>query len=368
VTEPVLDRLLVVGSASVHTWRYLAGIAPYVREVYLASNRQPPEAVCPANLKGFLPLDFRLLAWRSAARLREWIQAIRPELMHVHQANSVAWHAQRAARGLGIPLVLTAWGSDVLLLPQANSLMARMVRANLQAADLVTSDSLYMAACIRQLAGESVSIDILNYGMDALPPSPVFSAKQKQVLSCRLHKPLYRIDAIVRAWGEIEQRGQFADWSLTVAANGEDTPALKQLAAELNLARIGFTGFIPQEELAALYRSSRVFVSVPRSDATSISLLEAMGHGCLPVLSNLPANGEWVIDGLNGRIVEDISRLSSVLESAMAEAEDNDRLSYIAGINRQLVTQKALYLDNMRRFSELYLRVLQAPSRSKVVS
>jgi len=111
-----------------------------------------------------------------------------------------------------------------------------------------------------------------------------------------------------------------------------------------------------------------VFVSVPRSDATSISLLEAMGHGCLPVLSNLPANGEWVIDGLNGRIVEDLSCLSSVLECAIAEAEDNQHLSFIAGINRQLVTQKALYLDNMRRFSELYRRVLQSPSGSKVVS
>jgi hypothetical protein len=29
-------KLLLIGSASVHTWRYLAGIAPHVEEIWLA--------------------------------------------------------------------------------------------------------------------------------------------------------------------------------------------------------------------------------------------------------------------------------------------------------------------------------------------
>jgi len=368
VTEPVLDRLLVVGSASVHTWRYLAGIAPYVREVYLSSNREAPENYRPANLAGFKKIDFRLSSLVATARLRGWMRAIRPDLIHVHQANSVAWHATRAARGLDIPLVLTAWGSDVLLLPQSNALLGRMVRSNLLAADLITSDSLYMAARIRELAGEAVNIEVLNYGIDALPPEPDFSAKEHCVLSCRLHKPLYRIDAIVRAWSQLEQSGQYSDWRLIVAANGEQTLALQQLAQDLGLRRIEFSGFVPPHELAELYRKSRVFVSVPRSDATSISLLEAMGHGCLPVLSNLPANGEWIIDGLNGCIAEDVSRLSATLLQAIKLAADDQYLSTVADLNRQLVRQKALYADNMRRFASLYPRVLATSNACEPVA
>ena len=185
--------------------------------------------------------------------------------------------------------------------------------------------------------------------------------------TCRLHKPLYRIDAIVRAWAAIERGGRFGDWRLTVAASGDQTPELKRLADELGLSRIDFPGFVPGHELAEMYRTSRVFVSVPRSDATSISLLEAMGHGCLPVLSNLPANGEWIIDGLNGRIAEDISRLSETLEAAIEEASDDTRLAFISGLNRQLVAQKALHLDNMRRFAGLYTRVLKQRLAGKVV-
>jgi glycosyltransferase involved in cell wall biosynthesis len=362
VTDPVLDRLLVVGSASVHTWRYLAGIAPWVRSVYLASNQEMPAHLRPANLAGYRQIDFRLAAFGTRRRLRSWIQEIQPQMMHVHQANSVAWHAGRAARGLAIPLVLTAWGSDVLLLPQSHPLLARMVRSNLAMADLITSDSLFMAARIRALAGEQIKMAVLNYGMDSLPAAPDLAAKEKRVLSCRLHKPLYRIDAILRAWSQIERDQRFPDWRLTVAASGEQTAQLTALAASLQLQRVDFSGFVAPEELARLYRQSRVFVSVPRSDSTSISLLEAMGHGCLPLLSNLPANGEWIIDGLNGRIAEDLSCLSATLALAMTEAADDARLAQVAAINRQLVAQKGLYLDNMQRYAALYTQVLAAKS------
>ncbi|MCW3482210.1 glycosyltransferase family 4 protein [Neisseriaceae bacterium JH1-16] len=360
MTEPVVDKLLIIGSASVHTWRYLAGIAPYAREVYLACNGEVPPERRPANLAGTLTLDFRLAALGSAGKLRAWAQQIKPDLAHVHQANSVAWHASRGLRGLGIPLALTAWGSDVLLLPNQNALMARMVKSNLAAADLITSDSLYMAARIRELAPVK-RLAVLNYGIDSLPPEPNIAAKPKTVLSCRLHKPLYRIDAILKGWAAVEAQPEFADWSLTVAASGSETEALKTLAERLGLQRVTFTGFVSSEVLGALYRDSRVFVSVPESDATSISLLEAMGHGCLPLLSNLPANLEWAIDGLNGRIVEDVARLGDDLARAMRDASDDAKLDRIAALNRGLVADKALHADNMAAFAALYSELLQTP-------
>ncbi|HJV05909.1 MAG TPA: glycosyltransferase family 4 protein [Chromobacteriaceae bacterium] len=351
-------RILIIGSASVHTWRYLAGIAPHVDELYLACNGDVPLERRPANLKDVLRVDFRLAALGTARRLQRWLAEIQPQLVHVHQANSVAWHAQRALAGSGIPLVLTAWGSDVLLLPERNRLMRQMVRANLKAADVITSDSLYMAARIRALAGESCQIRLLNYGIDALPAVPDLAAKPRNVLSCRLHKPLYRIDAILHGWAAVEADPRFADWTLTVAASGSETDALKRLAENLGLRRVDFTGFVSSDVLNQLYRQARVFVSVPRSDATSISLLEAMGHGCLPLLSNLPANGEWVIDGLNGIIAEDVAQLAPSLMRAMTLAEDNEQLARSVAINRELVAAKALHADNMAAFAALYRELL----------
>ncbi|MCD4501805.1 glycosyltransferase family 4 protein [Chromobacterium vaccinii] len=347
-----IARLLVAGSASIHTWRFLAGIAPHVDELYLACNGDVPAERRPANLKGELRVDFSLKACSTAGRLKAWISEVKPDVVHVHQANSVAWHARRALAGSKIPMLLTAWGSDVLLLPDQNPLLRAMVRGNLKAAAAITSDSLYMAAKIRDLAGDC-RISLLSYGIDALPPQPKIGAKKKQVLSCRLHKPLYRIDAILKGWAEVENSGCCADWNLVVAASGGETDKLKQLAASLGLKRVEFAGFVDSAALGKLYAESRVFVSVPRSDATSVSLMEAMGHGCLPLLSNLPANGEWVIDGLNGMIAEDVERLGPELCRAMIKAEDDAALGAAAEINRGLVAAKALHQANMAGFADV---------------
>ncbi|MCD5363709.1 glycosyltransferase family 4 protein [Chromobacterium aquaticum] len=360
MAEPLRDKIAsiaVIGSASVHTWRFLRGIAPHVEQVYLACNGEAPADVA-ALLAGSLRVDFRLAALGTVARLRAWLRETRPQLLHIHQANSVAWHGSRAAASLDLPTVLTAWGSDVLLLPERNRLMRAMVRANLGAADAITSDSLHMAAKIRELAGEGCRIRLLNYGIDALPASAASAGKGRTVLSCRLHKPLYRIDAILRAWQRVERSGRFGDWRLSVAASGSETEALKRLAAELGLSRVDFAGFVDSATLGRMYAESRVFVSVPRSDATSISLLEAMGHGCLPLLSNLPANGEWVIDGLNGVIAEDVGRLGEELLRAMELAGDDARLDEVAALNRRLVADKGLHQANMAGFAQLYRELL----------
>jgi len=357
-------KLLLIGSASVHTFRYLAGIAPHVDEIHLVTSGELPARYHAANLGRVLQVDFSLKALATAGKIAGLIDAVQPDIVHVHQANSVAWHARRALAGRKLPWLLTCWGSDVLLLPQQNRFMKHLVAANLAAASAVTSDSLNMAAVCRQLA-PIARMDVLNFGMDALPPAPDIAAKPLQVLSCRLHKPLYRIDSIVRAWAEVEADARFAGWSLTVAASGEETESLKTLAAKLGLGRVTFTGFVAPEVLAGLYRDARVFVSVPKSDATSISLLEAMGHGCLPVLSNLPANLEWVLDGINGAIVEDVGRLGDAMKTQLLRAADDAQLAEAVTLNRRLVAEKGLHQANMQRFSDIYRDLLALPEGNR---
>src|SRR6185436_313494 len=56
---------------------------------------------------------------------------------------------------------------------------------------------------------------------------------------------------------------------------------------------------MPYERMRELYRMSTVTVSVPFSDATSMSVLEAMSCGSAPIVSDLPSLREWVQDGWN---------------------------------------------------------------------
>jgi glycosyltransferase involved in cell wall biosynthesis len=110
-------------------------------------------------------------------------------------------------------------------------------------------------------------------------------------------------------------------------------------------------------ELALAYRRSAIFVSVPESDGTSVSLLESMGAGCLPVLSDLPANREWVHDGVDGLLVDDLDRLDASLLHAMAWCESGRWEREGRPLNEQRVAKQAMFPDNIRQFVALYERL-----------
>jgi glycosyltransferase involved in cell wall biosynthesis len=109
--------------------------------------------------------------------------------------------------------------------------------------------------------------------------------------------------------------------------------------------------------LARAYRRSAVFVSVPESDGTSVSLLEAMGAGCLPVLSNLPANREWVREGDNGLLVADPAALGEALRRAIAWCESGAWAREGAPANAKLVAERATLRANVQQFLALHVRV-----------
>jgi glycosyltransferase involved in cell wall biosynthesis len=357
-------HLILIGSASVHTWRYLQGIAPHVNQVHLISNQAPPPEALAANLGQVLITSFAFKnAISSIKAMRKFIQQVavnspnQATVIHLHQANSVAFFGVLAARGLPYPRLLTLWGSDILLLPKRHRLMREMVKYTLKHVNQLTADAQYLADSAAALlpVHQRPPCLVLNFGIAAMPDSAPDLAT-RNVLSNRLHKPLYRIAAILQAWQIIENDPRFAAWTLTIAGNGEDTPQLKRLAAEAGLSRVMFTGFVDAPTLNQLYANSRVFISVPESDATSISLLEAMAHGCLPVLSNLPANREWVQHQTNGLIAANLlpDNLAATLAEALLLTEDSAKRQTIATHNRQLIAEKGLFLKNMRTFADIY--------------
>jgi glycosyltransferase involved in cell wall biosynthesis len=186
--------------------------------------------------------------------------------------------------------------------------------------------------------------------------------RERRILSCRLHKPLYRIDAIVRAFAQAAPL--LPGWLLEVAAAGEQTPALHELAQSLGVAdRVEFTGLLNTLELARAYRRSALFVSVPESDGTSVSLLEAMAAGCLPVLADLPANREWVREGENGLLVA--GDTSAALVDALAQALLRGAQWWAEGRwdttgrpqNDALIAQHATLTANVQQFLALHERV-----------
>lgn len=356
-----IDYLILAGSSSIHTWRYLKGIAPFVGEILLIGGGKIPAEYQPHNLRAQLQADFSFTGHPFLfKKIGDWLNSFQLNLnqsssiLHIHQANSIAWHLFLAMRKLSIPKLLTCYGSDVLL-NRHIKWRYFLLKQYIKNADYITVPSYEIARIVRPIFLKPHALSILNFGIQT--PKRAILTKQKHILSTRLHKSLYRIDKILHAWQKIEII--YKDWFLIIAGEGSQTDDLKNLAKQLQLKNIQFTGWVDEKTLEKLYRQSAIAVSVPQSDAVSLSLFESMAYGCIPLVSNIPANLEVIIDGINGivHMDDDLVNLSDSLLRAIYLMENKKWIKRMVELNWHIVQTKSLHHEAIASFAAIYRKI-----------
>ncbi len=338
-------KLLLIGpsAGSVHLQNYYNLIVDEFEEVFVISEQEVTFA------RGAV-VDFSIKKPQTIPKkikvIRKLIAEFNPDFIHVHQANSCALLAIKANKNR-VPLVLTTWGSDVLLLPKRSRFFHWLVKFVLRNADSITADAKFMIEAIQKLDPKS-KVVLVNFGIDY--EDVQIPVKEKIIYSNRLHHDLYNIDTILKTFLQFSQTNP--DWKLVIGANGARTEELKKTAENSGNSQIEFIGFVDSETNKDYYLKAKIWVSIPSSDGTSISLLEAMGYGCIPVASDLPANREWVKDGQNGVLVKDS------LLTALNRATEMDGLKVIE-MNKEIVMKLATKDVSREKFLKIYKSLLK---------
>ena len=349
-----MKKLLLIGSntGNAHLKNYLELVRDYFDEVLVVSDY--PVEYAPSKSVSF-SLKNPLKTRNSIQKLRQIIHDYNPSIIHVHQANSYAFIAGKANGG-STPLVLTAWGSDVLLLPKRSIIHQWLVTQALRYADLVTADSIQMIQEIHALCPGKEAVNA-NFGVDFDLPEAMNADRELILYSNRMHEPLYRIEDILT---QFKAMCEDLDGHLILAGKGSLTAKLKDYTKLHQLtSQVTFTGFVTKNQNQANYLKSKFFISIPTSDGTSISLLEAMAYGCIPVLSDLPANREWVKDGENGIIIGRSEPLSKAIKRGLEL--DAEKVQHY---NRELINQRATKSANAALFKGIYSRILASEAKA----
>lgn len=334
-------KILQVGPDSVHVTSYLSALSTLGHEVYWLTEN----TVQNKDVKEVFTINFRKISvsnWFSKnSELKKLLKHLKPDVIHVHQLNRAAYLVTRMASKLGIPVISTAWGSDVLLVPKKNPLYAFLVKQAMRRSAIVTADSAEMIEVMDHLVPAAGKYRFLQYGID-----PIEAQQKEQIIySNRLHEPLYRIDRIVHYFNDFLKINP--EWKLVIAGSGSETEVLKRLVYNLNITNsVNFVGWLDKSDNREYYARSMMYVSIPESDGTSVSLLEAMSAGCIPVVSDLAVSREWITDGLNG-IIEKTGE--NPLEFAQTIDSDACRK-----INKQLISEKATRAASLKQFDQFY--------------
>jgi glycosyltransferase involved in cell wall biosynthesis len=279
------------------------------------------------------------------------VRRVRPAVVHAHYLASYGVMAAAAAGRR--PLVHSAWGSDVLGRDRTPRWHRTAVDRALRRAVAVTYDSDDVAAVLARLAPD-VPRHLVVFG----PPASWTRAARRDdatVLAPRLPLDLYRPEVQLRAFAMAT--GGRQDWTLEVLSSGHDVSGLERLAADLHLGeRVRFRPRLDREQMLDAYLRSPVTLSIPRTDATAASLLEAMAAGSLPVVSDLPANRHLVDDGVNGLVVpvDDVVATAAAIRRAI---EDQSLRGQACTANRTMVAAASTWEASVARVVDLYRQV-----------
>jgi len=347
----VMKKLLLTGSNSVHTFNYFYLIEDYFDEIVLITGAENEfeatkltgKYIVPSSLKN--PFNY----YKAIKKYQAILKKEKPNIIHIQQISTHSLLLIKALKRLklSIPVVVTAWGSDVLVNPAKGFLYKKMVQYVLNQGDEFTADGQFLADKMQELTPQKIPITIANFGINV---ENILIQKENIIYSNRLHNPLYRIDKIIIAFSKFLL--QHPDWKLVIAATGSETENLKQLCKTLNIeSNVEFLGWVDAKTNSENYAKAKIWVSIPESDATSISLLEAMSLGCIPVVSNLPANREWVQDKITGIVVNNVD---APFFTQFAEIECEKAVS----INQKLIAAKGTKEVNKKRFIEIYQKLL----------
>ena len=111
-------KILQIGSDSIHVSSFIFAMKNFDNENYLLTEEKCDfEGIVSNQVISFRSLN-PLNIWKSNRKLKSYLQELKPEIIHIHQVNRLAYFVTRIAEKLKIPVITTAWGSDVLLIPK----------------------------------------------------------------------------------------------------------------------------------------------------------------------------------------------------------------------------------------------------------
>ena len=251
------------------------------------------------------PALLRAVAARAARRLLAGGAAF--DLIDAHYLYPDGVAAVALGRRLGLPVVITARGSDVTQVPDHTVPRRRIVAAMAQA-DALIAVSAGLKRAMVALGGPEERITVLRNGVDLVmfhPPADRAAARARRGLA---GPTILSVGHLIARKGQHHTIAALADlpgWTLLLAGEGPERGRLESLAAARGVAdRVRFLGSLPHDALAGLYGAADLSVLASSREGWANVLLESMACGTPVVASAIPGNDEVVQGRDAGMIVE----------------------------------------------------------------
>jgi len=176
---------------------------------------------------------------------------------------------------------------------------------------------------------------------------------QPRLLCTRGFHPYYGVDALARAFAEVQR--SFPEAKLELVGKGRTEAQIRDLVRTLNLPGVTFAGAIPWQEIARFYNASDIFINASWLDNLPVSILEAFASG-LPVVTTAPPGIRDLVEHERTGLLSkpgDQSALAENVIRLLKEPELGRRLARNAYEEVQLYTWPAVREKWMKIYRSL---------------
>ncbi len=342
-------RVMLLGDgSSIHTLLWIKSYLNAGVDVGLFTLEEPSSSI-PGGVElfhpdGIPPHKFRYLL--KIPDLRRSIKAFRPHILHAHMVPNYGTMAYLS----GHPYVISPWGRDILWMKPSRTILYRNI---LNKALLIHADAYILKKIMTERLDISPSkIRIFPFGITQeirqMAPERKGRSMFRMVEFRRHYDWIYNQSRILQAIDILRKRG-VGNFHLWVMSSGRDTNRYRKMVQDLDIEDfVTITGGSSRQAILKMLQKAHIYISASLVDSTSVSLLEAMAMGALPVVSDIIPNHEWIFHGFNGFLFspDNPQDIADTLQRAM----DFNLIEKAIPFNRMLIEEKANWERNFDRF------------------
>ena len=352
---------------STHDHRFLKAISDHGHEVYFVqlegNRRQVEDRPIPENVRQVIWKGGRKpFQWRDLLTLtldfRRLTRAIQPDLIHAGPIQTCAWIAILSGFR---PVLAMSWGFDLMDDVHKGRIWEFATRYTLKRSAFFVSD----ARVTRDKAVEygmnpnktivfpwGVDLERFNVGTLERTNNIVFT------LFCnRSWEPRYGVDVLARAFVTVARQRE--DVELVLLGGGSQGNVIRSILQRGNvLDRVTFGGQVSQTDLPRWYHMADLYISPSHVDGSSVSLMEALACGLPCLVSDIPANQEWVFEGENGWLFRD-GNVDDLAKKILAAIDQREKLPAIGAAGRRIAEERADWKKNAEMLTNAYQHLVK---------
>lgn len=364
----MLKLCIIANPNSIHTVRWVEYLVECGYEIHLIGEHLglqpvPNKAIFYDLPKLINTRKLRYLVW--ALNVRYILRRVKPKILHALGAGSAGWLGM--ASGFH-PFIVTALGSDLLLLPKKSNVQKYLTLRALNDADHVICVSEHIARKATQYGIRSDKIDIIRSSIDTDIFNPKTNSKAIRskhhlgpgpiVVSIRAMNYIYNPITIAYAIPKVLKI--IPDSQFLIFTYNCDEDLLHHFKSIINQMNVdhAITYIDPisdDNEIAEYFRSANVAISVPSSDGNPVSVLESMACGAALVLSDLPSLHEWAENEQEALFVPvgDVDSLSNAIVRLLSNTQLRKKIATNAATK---IRQHADMNVWMPQIEDIYLK------------